>query len=404
MPRILQLIDSFDQGGSERQALDQTRRLHESGKYDVCLASLKPGGVLRAEIDKLNLGEIPSYPLKSFYGPSAISQLRRLVAHLRKSKIDLLHTHDYYTNIFGMAAGVLAGVKVRIASRRETSGMRTGAQTQLQKIAYACAHQIVANSDSVRQTLIDEGIESKRITVIHSGLDVDRVSTPVGCSREEILGVLGVGRSSAVPRRFVTIVANMRHEVKDHPMFLRAAQRVSKAMPEVGFLLAGEGKLQESLKQLAAELGLAGNAFFLGRSDNIGQLLSVSDVCVLSSRAEGFSSSILEYMAARRPVVATDVGGAREAIIENETGYTVPSGNDELMAERIISLLRDPAKARSMGEQGRRVVEEKFSSQALLRNTEALYERLLTGGQATMDRATGNSSQVGKAGLPPLIG
>ena len=177
----------------------------------------------------------------------------------------------------------------------------------------------------------------------------------------------------------------MRHEVKDYPMFLRAAQRVSSAIPDVAFLLAGEGELQESLKQFAAQLEITSNAVFLGRAENIAELLSVSDVCVLSSKAEGFSNSILEYMAAGRPVVATSVGGAREAIVEGETGYTVPSGNDELMAGKIISLLRDPAKARLLGEQGRRVVEEKFSSQALLRNTEALYEALLAGKQATME-------------------
>src|SRR6266550_671434 len=126
--RILQLVDSFDEGGSERQALELTRLLHDGGKYEVYLASLKPEGMLRASIEHLNLGDIPSYPLNTFYDPNAIRQLRRLVDHLRSSRIDLLHTHDFYTNIFGMMAGFLAGVKVRIASRRETDGMRSTAQ------------------------------------------------------------------------------------------------------------------------------------------------------------------------------------------------------------------------------------------------------------------------------------
>lgn len=373
--RILQLIDSFDEGGSERQALELTRLLHDSGKYQISLASLKPGGVLRASVENLRLGDVPAYPLQSFYNPNAVTQLCRFVQHLRASRIDLLHTHDFYTNIFGMTAGLLAGVKVRIASRRETNGMRSAGQQRAQRLAYSLAHQIIANSESVRRTLIEEGIKEERITVVHNGLSLERVTLPGNVAREEVLRGLGVSDAS---KRFVTIVANMRHEVKDYPMFLRAAQRVSNTMPDVAFLLAGEGELQESLKQLAAQLEIAGSTLFLGRSENIGELLSVSDVCVLSSTAEGFSNSILEYMAASRPVVATDVGGAREAIVENETGYIVPPGDDELMAERIISLLHDPAKARLMGEQGRRVVEEKFSSQALLQNTEALYERLLT--------------------------
>ncbi len=376
-PRILQLLDSFDQGGSELQALELTRLLHDSGKYEVYLASLKPDGVLRASIESLNLGEMPSYPLKSFYDRNAVFQLQRFVRYLRTKQIDLLHTHDFYTNIFGMTAGFLAGVNVRIASRRETSGMRVMAQQQAQRLAYSLAHQIVANAESVKQKLIEEGINGSRITVIHNGLNFKRVVTRRNVSREETISALGLRDVSHGPARFVTIVANMRHEVKDYPTFLRAAQRVSNAVPDVGFLLVGEGELQESIKQLAAQLGIDGNTFLLGRCENIAEPLSVSDVCVLSSKAEGFSNSILEYMAAGRPVVATDVGGAREAIVQGETGYLVPPGDDQLMAERIISLVQNPQMARLMGEQGRRVVEEKFSSRVLLQNTEKLYERLL---------------------------
>ncbi len=98
-PRILQLVDSFDEGGSERQALELSRLLHGSGKYELYLASLKPEGVLRSSIEGLNLGEVPSYPLKSFYDRNAVIQLRRFVHHLRSSRVDILHTHDFYTNI-----------------------------------------------------------------------------------------------------------------------------------------------------------------------------------------------------------------------------------------------------------------------------------------------------------------
>jgi glycosyltransferase involved in cell wall biosynthesis len=398
-PQILHLIDSFDEGGSERQALDQVRRLHESGKYQIFLATLKAEGVLRPQIEKLNLGDIPCYPLKSFYGPNALVQLWKFVRYLRRTKIDLLHTHDFYTNIFGMTAGFLAGVKVRIASRRETSGMRTAAQIQLQKAAYALSHQIVANSESVRKKLNEEGIGSERVTVIHSGLDLRRVVPPANVSREETLRRLGVDGAT----HFVTIVANMRHDVKDYPMFLRAAARVDKAVPNTAFLLAGEGPLQPRLQAMAAQLGISNKTFFLGRCENIAELLNVSDVCVLSSKAEGFSNSILEYMAAGRPVVATDVGGAREAIVENETGFIVPSGNDESMADRVVSLLRDPEKAHAMGERGRQVVEANFSSQALLRNTEALYERLLASLVGTSSRAFSQTAGASPPAQPESL-
>lgn len=374
-PRILQLVDSFDEGGSERQALQLTRLLHDSGRYQVFLASLKADGVLRSQIADLDLGEISCYPLISFYDANALVQLRRFVHDLRRLKIDVLHTHDFYTNIFGMVAGRLANVPVRIASRRETSGMRSRSQLQAQRAAYTLAHRIVANSEAVQRKLIAEGIRKDKITVIYNGFDANRVASVKTFSRVDAIATLGLEKNSS--QRFVTIVANMRHEVKDYPMFLRAAQRVSKVVPDVSFLLAGEGELKGSLESLAAKLGLAEKTVFLGRVADIATLLSVSDVGVLASKAEGFSNSILEYMAAGCPVVATDVGGAREAVIEGETGYLVRSGDDELLAEQIISLLQNPELASRMAESGQRVVADKFSTAAQLRNTEALYEGLL---------------------------
>ena len=374
-PVVLHLIDSFNQGGSERQALQLTRLLSESSRFEVRLASLSPDGSLRTTIHDLDLGEIPSFPLTSFYDRNAIRQLRRFVRWLKTSRIDILHTHDFYTNVFGMSGGSLARVPVRIASMRETAGMRSGAQKQVQKVGYSLAHHIVANSNAVRNKLITDGIQPDKVSVIYNGLDLKRLKT--SASRSEALSTLGVDVDGAKPVRFISIVANMRHEVKDYPMFLRAAGQVKQAVPEAVFLLAGEGELEASLKSLAQQLGILDSTFFLGRCEKIAELLSISDVCVLSSKAEGFSNSILEYMAAGKPVVATDVGGAPEVIVESETGYLVPSGDDALMAERLVALLRDPGGAQRMGAAGRRVVSEKFSCEAQLSRTEGLYEKLL---------------------------
>jgi len=204
-------------------------------------------------------------------------------------------------------------------------------------------------------------------------VNLDRAASPI--ERDEALSILGL--SGHAGRRFVTIVANLQHEVKDHPTFLRAAAGVHAACPEVAFLVAGEGRLQERLSQLSAQLGLGDAVVFLGRCERVTALLSVSDVCVLSSKAEGFSNSILEYMAAACPVVVTDVGGAREAVVEGETGYIVPAGDHEAMAERIIELLGDPQRGKFMGQRGRARAEAKFSPQTQLDRTLALYDRVL---------------------------
>jgi len=372
-PAVLQLIDSFNQGGSEWQALQLTRRLSQSDNFIVYVASLSPEGPLRSSIADLSVGPIPSFPLNSFYDANAIRQLRLCVQWLKSSDIKIIHTHDFYTNVFGMAAASLARLPVRIASMRETAEMRTPAQKKVQRASYTLAHQIIANSRAVQETLLRDGLPKDKVSLIYNGLDVTRVSTRI--SRSDALSLFGLPPDR--PRQFVTIVANMRHEVKDYPMFLRSARKVVEVVPDAAFLLAGEGELADGLRRLAAELGISDNTFFLGRCENIADLLNISDVCVLSSKAEGFSNSILEYMAAGRPVVATNVGGAPEVIVEGETGYLVSPGDDAMMASRIISLLRDPERAKQFGAAGRRLVETNFSCEAQLTKTEELYNRLL---------------------------
>ena len=374
--KVLHLIGSFHQGGSERQALQLARLLHRDATYDVRLASIDPSGSLREHAESLGLGEIPSYPLTSFYNWQFLVQLRRFAAHLTNSEISVVHTHDFYTNIFGMAAAALAGVPVRIASRRDLGMIRSSAQCFVEQNAYRLAHRVIANSEAVRRQLIEEGVPARKIAVIYNGQDLERVTVSPGLDRKNVLAALGLGRAS--DPRVVLIVANFRLAVKDQGTFLRAAQRVQQQMPNTLFVLAGEGDLQDSMRKLAEELGLKDSAAFIGRCDRIGELLAVSDVCVLSSRSEGFSNAILEYMAAGRPVVATDVGGAGESIIEGETGFLVPAGDDAIMAQRILTLLESEDKANQMGRRGRDRVEQNFSLQRQLERTQEVYAELLS--------------------------
>jgi L-malate glycosyltransferase len=374
-PNVLQLVHSFIQGGTERQMVQLTRLLREDGRYNVSVACLRGHGVMRPEIDRLGLGDVPEFPLTSFYDRNMAVQLRRFARHLREHRIDLVHAHDFYTDIFGRAGAALARTPARVASKRETTGLRTRAQLLVQRGAFALAHAVVVNAEAVRRDLVGAGVPSKKIVTVYNGLDLGRLSPPASLTRASALKSFGLPADESL--RFVTIVANLRHDVKDHPTFLRAARRASEAFPRARFVLAGEGELIEPTRALAASLGLAEKVFFTGRCERVAELLFASDVCVLSSKAEGFSNSILEYMAAGRPVVATDVGGAREAIVEGETGHVVAAGDDRAMAERIASLLADDDLARRMGERGREVVAEKFSCAAQLERTHALYERLL---------------------------
>ncbi|MET0648482.1 MAG: glycosyltransferase [Pyrinomonadaceae bacterium] len=372
---VLHLINSFEQGGTERQTLQLARLLKGSGRFNVRLACLNSHGVLRAEAEALELGHIEQYKLTSFHDANFVTQVRRLARDLRSGSITVVHSHDFYTNVFGMAAARLARVPARVASKRDIAGFRTPAQNFVERCSFRLARRVVVNSEAVRAFLVGAGVPAKKIVTLYNGLDPRRVEPPADFDREEVRDSLGLPPE----RPLVTIVANLQHEVKDHRTFLRAARRVKEGEPRAAFVLAGEGDLTEALRAYAAELGLAGDVFFTGRCTRVAELLAVSDVCVLSSKAEGFSNSILEYMAASRPVVVTDVGGAREAVEEGESGFVVAPGDDRALGERVALLLADPGRARRMGGRGRRVVEERFSCAAQLAGVERLYEELLAG-------------------------
>lgn len=373
-PNVLFIIDSFEQGGSERQALQLLTQLHESGRVNVRLACLQDKGSLKSDAERLGIGAIHEYPLTSFYDPNFAKQIRRLVSFIKENQIDVVHAHCFYTNIFGMTGAYLARVPARITSKGETDGFRSPMQKRAERMSFRLAHRVIANCFVVQNQLIREGVNPQRIIQHYNGLDLDRMKAAAGFTREAAL------TKFALPpgRRLISIVANLRNPVKDHSMFLRAAARVRAIVPDAAFVIAGEGELMPGLRQLTADLGIADDVHFIGRCDDVASLLFASHVGVLSSKAEGFANAILEYMAAGLPVVATDVGGVREAIVEGETGHIVASGDDEAMAARIIQILQDDEKARMMGARGKAIVSEKFSSEHHLHNTLELYDELLS--------------------------
>ena len=346
--------------------------LRDSGEFEVHVAALRSGGVLRSEIERLQI-PVVDFPLTSFYDASMVQQTRRFISYVKRHQIKIVHSHDFYSNIFGMTVAALAGVRGRIASKRETTGTRTLAQRTAERGAFKLAHAVVANAGAVKEHLIELGVPDRKIELIYNGLELTRFQ--LNGDARQVLQRLNLETLRGRP--VISMVANFEHRIKDHPMLLRAAQRVKAEVPEAVFVIAGEGELRAESEKLARELGLGDSCLFIGRCASVPDLLAASDICVLSSQAEGFSNSILEYMAAGRPVVATNVGGASEAIVEGETGYLVNAGDDRAMAERLISLLRDPEKRRTMGLNGRRRVEQTFSCETRLAATKSLYEKFL---------------------------
>lgn len=370
-PRVLQLLGSFHNGGSERQAISLARLLRDEGSFDVSLAVLNDEGSLRDEAVAL-AGEIPAFPITSFYRPSFLKQVKAFAAHLREQKIDIVHTTDFYTNVFGMAASASAGTYARIASKRETDGMRTKNQDRVERLAFGAASRIVVNSKAVFDHLVERGVKDTRLELIYNGVDVEKFDSAT--ERAD-----AIRQQYDVPEgmRIVTLVANLRHDVKNVPMFLRVADRVTQRLDDVRFVIAGEGDMKTDLEAMAAQLGIEEYVYFTGRCEDISALLAASYACVLTSIAEGFSNSILEYMASGKPVVATNVGGAAEAIEDHETGYVVTSNDDEEMAQRLLELLDNSTLADKMGQAARQRVTDEFSTEKQLAKTVDLYNRLL---------------------------
>ncbi len=369
MRRVLQLTGSFLSGGSERQAAALAIALKNEGTFDVRLATLNLDGPLLEDVCAAGFDPISEFPLTSFYNANFVKQVRSCARYLGANKIDLIHTHDFYTNVFGMAAATFAGTAAKVTSKRETGGMRSRAQDVVERIAFGRSDKIVVNAEAVAVSLSERGVSRDKLTVIYNGLDLQRFAVT-----SDIHEQVGIDSRAKI----ITLVANLRHDVKNVPMFLAAAKIVADRVSDAHFVIAGEGELMPRLKKMAAEMNIADRTHFIGRCEDVPSLLTSSYACVLTSTAEGFANAILEYMAAGKPVVATNVGGASEAVLDGETGFLVESGDAKMMAHRLIELLSDPEMAATFGSRGKLRVTELFSREAQVDKTIALYNSLLS--------------------------
>jgi glycosyltransferase involved in cell wall biosynthesis len=366
-PRVLHLLDSFRQGGSESQALKLACAMKDRGRFEVDLACLDRSGPLLTKIPAEVRPQVPEFKLDSFYDLNMLRQTMKFAKLLKDRNIQIVHTHDFYTNIFGIAGAALAGVPVRVASRREAS-KRAAPKRMAERLAYRQSSAVIANCEQVRSELIAEGVDPRKLVTVYNGVEIGELRSE---ARTEPPGKPGRELT-------VCIVANLR-PVKDHATLLRAAKRVLQQYPETQFVLAGEGPLEDGLRLMAAELGIYQAVHFIGRCEAVPALLEQSSVCVLSSKSEGFPNAVLEYMAAGKPVVSTRVGGVNEALTEGDNGFLVDPGDDVQLSARITWLLRNRDNALEMGQRGRAIAIEKFAARVQLDRVESLYSRLLTG-------------------------
>lgn len=363
------LIHQFPHGGSERQFVEVVRRL-DPKRFRVSIGCLVRRGPLLERLNGRGC-EIHEFPLPSLKSAQAVRQCIRLAKLLRTRRTDLVHAFDFYTNILAVPAARLARVPVVLASRRDIGDAWSPFRLLVQRQVYRWAHAIVANSEAARQSLVFEGINKNCIRVIRNGVDL-RVFRANGNGAE-------VRRRLEYEERMllVGIIANLRPE-KNHGTLLAAVPAVIRRIPTARFLIVGTGPMEAKLKAIVNARRLTEYVRFLGDRTDVPELLSAVDVCVLPSHTnESLPNAILEAMSAGRPVVATAVGGSAELIEPGRTGFLVPPGDAESLADRIALLLEQPALREKLGSAARARTEAEFDIALSVRRFEALYTEML---------------------------
>jgi glycosyltransferase involved in cell wall biosynthesis len=177
----------------------------------------------------------------------------------------------------------------------------------------------------------------------------------------------------------VGCVGNIR-PVKGHKSLIEAARIVFQEFPDTHFVLVGGGKWRKDLMKTCKHLGLASNIHFPGMRQDVPKLLDCMDICVLPSLSEGFSNTLLEYMAAGKPIVATRVGGNPEVIIHEKNGLLANKEDPNDLAENILFLLSDEEAAERMGVQARKDVENQFALERMVERYQVLFKDLTRDG------------------------
>lgn len=375
-PRILHVIGSMEVGGAERQVVEIVRGL--AGRYEFHLGLSSAGGPLEpavrsagAQIHTLSSRARAASPVRRAWRfGHARNRLRAL---LRDLEPDIVHAWLFETSLLAAASRWPRRTPPLIVSRRSLVGWiaRRRIYFPLARWTNTQADVLLANSEAVRADAIrKEGVDPARIEVIYNGVDtsVYAPGPPDDVLRHE-LGLL-----AGLP--VVGMVANL-HAYKGHAEVLDAAATLRAQGGRFALLFVGrDGDASDDLRRQADRLKLE-NVVFAGPRDDVPGLLRLMDVFVSASHEEGLSNSILEAMAAGRPIVTTSVGGSVEQIDDGSTGLVVPPRSPAALSAAIGRLLGDPALRARFGAAVRERAVAEFSMGRVLEETAALYERLL---------------------------
>ncbi len=358
-------------GGSELNAIRTLESLDRS-RFDLTVYHLGRQGPLLERYKRLGVTLI-HISVRSFKHPSAFRAGVRLFRSLKQQRIQVLHAHDIYSNIFAVPWARLAGTPVVIASRRWQYAVPSRSHVAANRIVSRMATCVLANSEAVRTTLrVEDRVPESRIAVIPNFVGPEAFAGYPEDARLALFGQLGIPPGVPV----VGSVARLS-TTKDHATLLRAAAPVCAESP-MHLLLIGSGPTLEPLRAQAATLGIADRVHFAGTLPNIPNPHGLLDVSVLASLTEGFPNSVVEAMAAGRPVIATAVGGTSEALQEGRTGYLFTPGDATALARSLRALLASPEQRRSFGEAGKALAETRYHRDRVIPHLSDWYYAVLS--------------------------
>ena len=360
--RVLLLVTLAETGGAQSYVRDLVDVLAPT--FDVTVAA-HGRGPLEAASRERGASYVALRHVRRSIGPRDVLALAEVWALCRRVRPHVLHANSSKAGILGRIAAAAAGVPIRIFTAhgwafKATRGLPAAGYRFADRLMRPLTSAVICVSERERRAGIDAGVcNGAASVVIPNAVDV-RSFEPRRVEPTTPLKVVAVGRLA---------------EPKDFSTLLEAVARLERGLVEL--VLVGDGHLREPIVTLAERLGVAPFVSLRGTVTDVREVLAVADVLVLSSRSEGMPLSVIEAMAAGLPVVATDVGGLREVVVEGETGYLVPPGDAEALAGRIRLLARDHDLRERLGRQGRAVAIERFDVGRWGRRHLQLYQQLL---------------------------
>lgn len=354
---VMHIVYTLRTGGMEMGVVKLVNGL-DTARVRSSICSTTPAG---AEIKALVQPSVPIFELSRRAGTD-LRFVRDLYRLFKRERPDVVHTHAWGTLLEGLIAARAAGVPIVVHGEHGTLQLR-GYQRRLQRVAWAAADRVLSVSSKLAERMsAATGFAAARITTIRNGVHVARFQ-PV--DRREARRALGI------PEQLTVGTVGRLVAVKDQATLVDAMAELRRSGVAATLVIAGDGPERAALDARARAAGV--DLRLLGYRADVEQVMGAMDVFVLSSVSEGLSNTILEAMAAARPVVATRVGGAEEMIDDGVTGVLVPPSNASAMAAALTRVLSAADAGAAMGAAARRRVEAEFTLPGMMSRYEQMY-------------------------------